>query len=103
MGLATNNYSVSNDQFKMSSEKDFGFYSNKNDLFYFNSGNDKYSLKAQLLKTSNLSVEIVRWDEKEYTWDQITSPYSGKITCSASNLKTEISMPYQSMDISLRP
>jgi hypothetical protein len=87
--LATDNYSVSNDWFKISSGKDFGFYANKNELVYFNSGNDAWSLKAQLLKPGNLSVEIVRWDEKECTWNQVTSADAGKITYFAGQLKSE--------------
>lgn len=87
IGLATNNYSVSNSQFKITSEKDFGFYANRNELLYFNSSNDVYSLKAQLLKAGNLSVEIVKWNEKECVWNQNTSPDTGKIIYSVGQLK----------------
>jgi len=89
IALATNNYSVSNSQFKITSEKDFGFYANRNELFYFNSSNDVNSLKAQLLKAGNLSVEIVKWNEKECVWNQNTSTDTGKIIYSVGQLKPE--------------
>jgi hypothetical protein len=87
IALATNNYSVSNSQFKITSEKDFGFYANRNELFYFNSSSDVYSLKAQLLKNGDLSVEIVKWNEKECVWNQNTSPDTEKIIYSVGQLK----------------
>lgn len=82
-------YSVSNQQFKLSSTTDFGFYTNKNELKYFNSSNDEYSLKAKLSKSGNLGVEIVKWNEKECVWNQIASPNTGKITYSACKLKAD--------------
>jgi len=82
-------YSVSNAQFKLTSANDFGFNAGKNELEYFNSGNDTCSLKAQLVKTANLSVEIGRWNEKECTWNQIASPNTGSIAYSVCRLKAE--------------
>lgn len=89
IGLDKGRYSISNAQFKLTSQKDFGFNASKNELEYFNSGNDEYSLKAHLIKTGNLNVEIVRWNEKEFSWNQIASPGAGKITWSLSELKAE--------------
>jgi len=82
-------YSVSNAQFKLTSTNDFGFYTGKNELEYFNSGNDAYSLKAQLIKAGNLSVNIVKWNENERVWNQLTHPNKGKITYSVSKLKAD--------------
>jgi len=89
ISLDKGRYSVSNAQFKLTSAKDFGFNSGKNQLEYFNSGNDAWSLKAQLVKTSNLSVEIGRWNEKECTWNQTASLNAGSITYSVSKLKAD--------------
>jgi len=89
ISLDKGRYSVSNAQFKLTSANDFGFIAGKNELEYFNSSNDTWSLKAQLTKTGNLSVEIVKWDEKECVWNQIASPGAGKITYSVSKLKAE--------------
>ncbi|HEY5510128.1 MAG TPA: hypothetical protein VIK10_03790 [Prolixibacteraceae bacterium] len=89
ISLDKGRYSVSNAQFKLTSAKDFGFNAGKNELEYFNSDNDAYSLKAHLVKTGNLSIEIVRWNEKECAWNQIASPNTGKITYSACKLKAD--------------
>ena len=87
IGLDEGRYSISNSQFKLISATDFGFNVEPKVLEYFNSNDDAYSLKAQLNKETNLSVEIVRWNEKERVWNQIASPKSGKITYSACQLK----------------
>ncbi len=89
IGLAPDNYAVSNNQFKISSKNDFGFYSNNNELYYFNSGEDSWSLKAQLLKADNLSVEIVKWDKSACIWNQIASPGKGNIAYEICGLSTE--------------
>jgi len=78
IGLATNNYSVSNNQFKVISKKDFGFYSKKNELAYFKGKDDFYSLKAQT--TENISLEIVTWEANEYNWLQSSTNEQGKIS-----------------------
>jgi hypothetical protein len=66
--LSPHDYSISNDQFKIKSQRDFGFYSTKNELTYYNGKNDAYSLKV---KTSqNLSLEITNWNDGEYSWTQ---------------------------------
>ena len=63
IGLSANNYYISNNQFKITSKKDFGFYSKKNELIYFNGKDDVYSLKVQASK--NLSLQIIKWDKQE--------------------------------------
>jgi len=82
-------YSISNNQFKLSSTTRFGFHTGKNELEYFNSNDDTYSLKAQPINAGNLSVEIVKWSDKECVWNQIASPNSGKINYSACQLKPD--------------
>ncbi|HZK95243.1 MAG TPA: hypothetical protein VFC67_13630 [Prolixibacteraceae bacterium] len=82
-------YSVSNAQFMLTSANDFGFNAGKNELEYFNSSNDACSLKAQLIKAGNLSVNIVKWNENERVWNQLTHPNKGKITYSVSKLKAD--------------
>ncbi|MEJ2617409.1 MAG: hypothetical protein P8Z35_20825 [Ignavibacteriaceae bacterium] len=70
IGLATNNYYISNDQFKIESSKDFGFYSAKNELNYFNGKDDTYSLNVQT--SNNLSIKIKKWKTNQYSWIQST-------------------------------
>lgn len=78
IGLTPDKYSISNNQFKLTSKKDFGFYSGKNELVYFNGKNDSYSLKAQT--TDNISIEIVKWDPDECSWLQSSTGEHGNIT-----------------------
>ncbi|MEN6453735.1 MAG: hypothetical protein ABFD10_05700 [Prolixibacteraceae bacterium] len=87
IGLDKGHYSVSNSQFKLASTTDFGFHTINNELKYFNSNDETYSLKAKLINAGNLSVEIVEWNEKECVWNQAVSPDEGKISYSAGQLK----------------
>jgi hypothetical protein len=78
IGLDSNSFSISNKQFNIISKHDFGFFSGKNELTWFNRNNDFYSLKANT--TSTLSLEILNWDTDEYTWKQSSENERGKIT-----------------------
>ena len=78
IGLATNKYYVANKQFRITSKTDFGFFSEKNELLYFNKKNDRCSLKAQTAEY--LSIEIVKWDKDEYTWIQNSEKDQGKVS-----------------------
>ena len=82
IGLTANNYFISDNQFKISSKRDFGFYSDKNELVYFNEKNDLYSLKAQTAE--KISLEIVKWDPEEYSWIQSSENARGKILYSVN-------------------
>ncbi len=68
IGLSTNNYYISNSQFKITSKRDFGFYSIKNELNYFNGMNAVYSFKVRTSK--NLLIKILKWDTNKYSWIQ---------------------------------
>lgn len=76
--LASNSYSISNGQFKVTSKRDFGFNSELNELTWFNGNDDFYSLKAN--STSTLSLEIEKWEAGEYVWKQSSSTEKRKIT-----------------------
>jgi hypothetical protein len=85
VGLTTNKYSISNEQFKVTSKHDFGFYAEKNEVTFFNRKEDRYSLKAET--NSALSIEIGKWDNEECTWQQSVVNYKGKVTYSIRVLK----------------
>jgi hypothetical protein len=78
IGLTTNTYSISDNQFKITSEGDFGFYSTQNELTYFNGKDESYSLKAQTTET--ISLEILKWEDGEYTWLQSSENEKGNVT-----------------------
>lgn len=82
-------YSVAGKRFKLTSASDFGFHANGNELEYFNSDSDRYSLKVQPEKDGDLAVEIVRWNEAERVWKQIPDPGKGRITYTVSQLKAD--------------
>ena len=82
IGLATGHYSISNEQFKLTSKGDFGFYCEKNELYYFNGVEDRYALKAQT--NSTVSIEIVNWNNEEYSWVQSSTNGHGEINYSVN-------------------
>ncbi|MBW8325334.1 MAG: hypothetical protein K0M50_11260 [Prolixibacteraceae bacterium] len=87
ISLDKDHYSVSDSQFKLSSKTDFGFNTERNELEYYNSNNDACSLKAKVINTRNLSVEIVKWDEVECSWNQILPENSEKLSYSVFQVK----------------
>jgi hypothetical protein len=78
IGLDTNNYSISNHQFKIISKRDFGFFSAKNELFYFNGNTDSFSI--QMNTSENISLEILKWDSDECSWIQSPTNEQGNVT-----------------------
>ena len=76
--MSTSHYSVSNNQFKVGSKSDFGFYSEKNELVYFKGKDDLYSLKAET--AVKISLEIENWKTDEYSWLQYSPGKKGKVS-----------------------
>ena len=89
ISLDKGRYSIANKQFKLSSTNDFGFNAIRNELEYFNSNEITYALKAGLENAGNLTIEMIKWNENECTWNQIASTGTNKISYSAGNLKTD--------------
>jgi len=78
IGLAVNKYYISNKQFKVTSKSDFGFFSEKNELVYFDKKSDLYSLKA--VTSEFISLEIGKWDSDNYSWIQTSAKEEGNIS-----------------------
>ncbi len=85
--LEKGRYSVSNGHFNVISANDFGFNCRNRELEYFNSNSSTCSLRAELENTGNLTVEILKWDEKECSWNQKLSSKTNKVTYSIFKLK----------------
>ena len=85
IGLMTNRYSISNDQFKVTSKSDFGFYCQKNELVYFKGKEDSFSLKANTSR--DLSLEVIKWEADEYIWLHSSVSGQSKVTYSMNKLK----------------
>ena len=88
--LAINKYAVSNNQFKIISKTDFGFYSQGNELRYFNGNNNTASLKVRTSTKQNLTLDIQMWTSTQMSWMQsFENAHSGNIIYQLNNLKPE--------------
>ena len=86
--LAINKYAVSNNQFKIISKTDFGFYSQGNELRYFNGNNNTASLKVRTSTKQNLTIDIQMWTSTQMSWIQsFENAHSGNIIYQLNNLK----------------
>lgn len=74
--LDMNKFAVSNGRFKIQSRTDFGFYSNNNELLYFNGSSSKISLRATTMKNSNLLLNIEKWHPAETSFTQSSGDVS---------------------------
>ena len=86
--LEKGRYSVSNQQFKITTTHDFGFNATKDGLAYFNSKEDIWSIKAQSSKSISLSLEIMNCNKTEVSFKQVASTNS-KVSYSVGNLVPE--------------
>jgi hypothetical protein len=68
--LDINKYAVSDDQFKIISPANFGFYHSGNSLFYFHGNNDTASLQLSTTSKQKLTIEIQAWNADEMLWKQ---------------------------------
>ena len=85
-----NQFTVSNKQFKVTSNKDFGFYAKSDELNYFNAKEDRYSLKARIEKGKALSLEIISWDKAQNNWNQSCTNGLVKVMYSMNNLFPDV-------------
>jgi len=87
IGLTTNEYYISDKQFKVTSKRDFGFYAVQNELFYFNGNNDLFALEIKTMES--IAIEIVKWSDDEYTWIQSSENDKGKASYTLQASKSE--------------
>ncbi|MGZ3778396.1 MAG: alpha-L-rhamnosidase-related protein, partial [Mucilaginibacter sp.] len=66
--LDSNSYSVSDKMFKVTAEKNFGFYATKNQLSYFKGNSANASLQATTVK--RLTISVKNWDKDKMEWEQ---------------------------------
>lgn len=86
ISLNKNNYTIKNGKFSISAPADFGFNSDKNNLFYFQGKNEKYSLKAGTTSGGSLSLEMIFFSPDKCLWKQSSSS-AQKITYLVNNLQ----------------
>jgi hypothetical protein len=87
ISLSTNCYTVSNGQLAITSQKDFGYASSGNELYYFDSNNDTFSIAVKTEDKINLSLNILKCETDEVTWNQVLMDYPKKISYVIGNLK----------------
>jgi Bacterial alpha-L-rhamnosidase 6 hairpin glycosidase domain len=86
MGLDTNLYSISNKQFTVGAKNDFGFFSTKNVVMYFDKNDDQFSLKATLSNLKHLDLTIIKRNTKEFVWKQSSNDGAESIIYTINNL-----------------
>ena len=78
IGLATGHYSVSDKQFKIGSNSDFGFFPRKNEVVFYNGNDDQFSIRT--LTTEKITLEMGKWNGDEYNWTQYSTVINGKVS-----------------------
>ncbi|MDB5231019.1 MAG: hypothetical protein JWN76_1824 [Chitinophagaceae bacterium] len=68
ISLMMNRYAVATNKFKIIADKDFSFYSEGDELSYFDGSNAKASFKISASDNSNITIDIIRWDPAEMQW-----------------------------------
>ncbi len=89
ISLNTNQYAIANKQFKLISKTDFGFYAKGDELNFFNTNEDGYSLKAKPEKGKMLSLEIIGWNQNQHVWNQSSTTGLTKVNYNVNNLKPD--------------
>jgi hypothetical protein len=86
IGLETNKFSVSNEQFQIAATRDFGFYASSANLSYYNGSTDNASLKIKTAPGSRLMLDISSWDQDRASWTQ-TSPIPQPLSYTVNDLR----------------
>jgi hypothetical protein len=68
--LYMNKFAVSDARFKVISKTGFGFFSNGNELLYFNGSNNTASLKVKTTAKKNFTFNIQMWSADQVSWIQ---------------------------------
>ena len=88
INLALNNYAVSNSQYKIIAQTNFGFYSTNKELSFFNRDDSTAALKVTTIANSNLTVNIKQWDADIRVWSQTsTNKTAQKLVYQVNDLK----------------
>ena len=88
INLEVNKYSVANNQFKIIAKNDFGFFSDNNELLFFNGNKTDASLQVKTIANSNLTLDIKSWDVNKIVWIQSSKNInSNKLIYQINNLK----------------
>ncbi|MBK0378441.1 alpha-L-rhamnosidase-related protein [Mucilaginibacter segetis] len=86
VGLNTGDFSVSNNNFKIVSHKNFGYYATKNQLSYFDGNNEVASL--QITTNHPLVLTINKWTQEKMEWEETTtSPSATPLNYHVQQLK----------------
>lgn len=70
IGLDMNSYAVSNDRFKVTAVKDFGFYGAGNQLSFFDGSKATASLIVKTAANTTLALDIKNWGAEKMAWTQ---------------------------------
>ncbi|MEZ4897151.1 MAG: hypothetical protein R2806_09960 [Saprospiraceae bacterium] len=77
IGLSTGRYSIADEQFKVVSNRDFGFDSKKNELSFYAGNAEDISLKLQT--KARIELEVLDWNTDQYRWKESSFESLGDI------------------------
>jgi hypothetical protein len=87
IGLDTNLYSISNQQFTVGAKSNFGFFSTGNTVMYFNKDNPSFSIKADKDHSAHFNLTILECNNKVMIWRQASTAFKGHIRYTVNHLK----------------
>ncbi|MDE3182101.1 MAG: hypothetical protein KGM16_01670 [Bacteroidota bacterium] len=87
IGLDTNLYSISNQQFTVGAKGNFGFFSTGNTVMYFNKDNPSFSIKADRDNYGHFNLTILECNNKVMIWRQTSEELKGRIHYTINQLK----------------
>ncbi|HSN09711.1 MAG TPA: hypothetical protein VLS85_11780, partial [Hanamia sp.] len=87
IGLDTNLYSISNQQFTVGAKRNFGFFSTGNTVMYFNKDNPSFSIKADKDNSGHFNLTILECNNKRMIWRQTSEELKGHIRYTLNQLK----------------
>lgn len=87
IGLSINQNTISNNQFKIIGQTDFGFFTRENEVDYFNRNEDFPSLTAKMQTGRTLIIGIASWNPDRYAWSQSSDTGKAEVEYSLNRLK----------------
>lgn len=70
INLDIKKYTVADQQFTLTDNNDFGFFSTENELLYFNGNNIQSSLNLKTSNKTKITLNITNWNNNEMSWIQ---------------------------------
>ncbi len=86
IGLDSNLYTISNNQFTVGASNDFGFFSKENSVFYFDKNSPDFLMHVQAKKIKHLRLTIKKYNQQMFGWNQLSNDKMGEIVYTISKM-----------------